>query len=79
MLRVSGAITDEGFSGARVRDTRDKNRYTKQGAEFLASTVRTATGSAPASVPFYNGQPWFLPMVYSWYGLQDHINEWRHG
>lgn len=49
MLRVSGAITDEGFSGSRVRDTRDKNRYTKQGAEFLASTVRTATGSAPAS------------------------------
>jgi glycine/D-amino acid oxidase-like deaminating enzyme len=37
------------------------------------------TGSAPASLPFYNGQPWFLPMVYTWYGLQDHINEWRHG
>ena len=37
------------------------------------------TADAPPSLPFYNGHPWFLPMVYSWYGLQDRLNEWRHG
>jgi hypothetical protein len=43
MLRVSGAITDEGFSGSRVRDTENKNRFTRDGADFLSSAIRTAS------------------------------------
>ena len=42
MLRVSGAISDEGFSGSRVRDTENNNRFTKEGAERLVSSLRTA-------------------------------------
>ena len=43
MLIVSGGISDEGFSGSRVRDTEDKNRFTKEGAESLINSVREAT------------------------------------
>ena len=43
MLRVSGGISDEGFSGSRVRDTEDKNRFTKEGADFLVDAIKKAT------------------------------------
>lgn len=43
MLRVSGGISDEGFSGSRVRDTGNQNRFTRQGADFLSSAIRTAS------------------------------------
>lgn len=43
MLRVSGGITDEGFSGSRVRDTGNQNRFTREGADFLSSAIRTAS------------------------------------
>ena len=25
----------------------------------------------PATIPLYNGTPWFMPAVFAWYGLQD--------
>jgi len=43
MLRVSGGISDEGFSGSRVRDTENQNRFTRDGANFLSSAIRTAS------------------------------------
>ena len=43
MLRVSGGISDEGFSGSRVRDTDNKNRFTREGADFLVDTIKKAT------------------------------------
>ncbi|MEO5737182.1 MAG: FAD-binding oxidoreductase, partial [Variovorax sp.] len=32
----------------------------------------------PAAVPFYRGNPWFMPAVIQGYGLQDRIAWWRH-
>lgn len=29
----------------------------------------------PASVPFYNGTPWFLPGVFAWLTFQDRVNQ----
>ena len=49
MLRVSGAITAEGFSGSRVRDTENKNRFTRDGADFLSSAIRTASQPVKSS------------------------------
>jgi len=43
MLRVSGGISDEGFNGSRVRDTEDKTRFTKEGADFLVDAIKKAT------------------------------------
>jgi glycine/D-amino acid oxidase-like deaminating enzyme len=37
------------------------------------------SGDITSAVPLYDGHPWFMPFVYSWYGLKDQINEWRHG
>ncbi|MDZ4309628.1 MAG: FAD-dependent oxidoreductase [Cypionkella sp.] len=31
----------------------------------------------PAAVPFYNGNPWFMPAVIKGYGLQDKIAWWK--
>lgn len=31
----------------------------------------------PAAVPFYNGNPWFMPAVIKGYGLQDRIAWWK--
>lgn len=31
----------------------------------------------PASIPFYRGDPWFLPAIIKGYGLQDKIAWWR--
>ena len=42
MLRVSGAITDEEFSGSRVRDTENKNRFSREGADFLVDALKKA-------------------------------------
>jgi hypothetical protein len=42
MLRISGGISDEGFSGSRVRDTEDKNRFSKEGADFLKDALAKA-------------------------------------
>ena len=33
----------------------------------------------PKALPFYDGTPWFLPLVYGWYNLQDRLNQWRQG
>ena len=48
MLRVSGGITDEGFSGARVRDTENRMRFSKEGAEFLSTSIRGAIQASSA-------------------------------
>jgi glycine/D-amino acid oxidase-like deaminating enzyme len=29
------------------------------------------------TMPFYDGRPWFMPIVGSWYGLQDRRDGWR--
>lgn len=29
--------------------------------------------------PLYNGYPWFLPFVISWYGIKDKLGRGRHG
>jgi glycine/D-amino acid oxidase-like deaminating enzyme len=31
----------------------------------------------PAAVPFYRGNPWFMPAVIKGYGMQDRIAWWR--
>lgn len=31
----------------------------------------------PAAVPFYNGNPWFMPAVIKGYGVQDRIAWWK--
>jgi hypothetical protein len=31
----------------------------------------------PASIPFYRGDPWFLPAIIKGYALQDKIAWWR--
>lgn len=42
MLRISGGISDEDFNGSRVRDTEDKNRFSKEGADFLKDALAKA-------------------------------------
>ena len=42
MLRISGGISDENFNGSRVRDTEDKNRFSKEGADFLKDALAKA-------------------------------------
>ena len=33
----------------------------------------------PKALPLYDGEAWFLLLIYDWYGLQDCINQWRQG
>ena len=42
MLRITGGISDEDFNGSRVRDTEDKNRFSKGGADFLKDALAKA-------------------------------------
>jgi hypothetical protein len=43
MLKFTGRnIGDEGFSGANVIDTENKNRFSKEGAQFIAETIKKA-------------------------------------
>jgi hypothetical protein len=42
MLRISGGISDKDFNGSRVRDTEDKNRFSKEGADFLKDALAKA-------------------------------------
>ena len=38
-------------------------------------TTSSAYGAEPLPTrPFYNGNPWFLPAVGSWYQLRDHLD-----
>ena len=32
---------------------------------------------APAAIPFYNGTPWFMPIVFAWYATKDRLRHPR--
>ena len=35
-------------------------------------------GPPPPAIPLYDGNPWFMSFVNSWYGVKDRVNEWGY-
>jgi glycine/D-amino acid oxidase-like deaminating enzyme len=46
---------------------------------MLGGDVRTsAFARLPLpTMPFYDGRPWFMPLVGNWYRLRDRLDGWR--
>ena len=69
-----GVIYATGFCGSGVVWARwmgQKAAYTILEQE----EAETAIGSQPfRAIPFYNGKPWFLPVMMNWYKIKDRFS-----
>lgn len=69
-----GIIYATGFCGSGVVWARwmgQKAAYTIMGKDEAESAI----GSQPfRAIPFYNGKPWFLPVMMNWYKIKDRFS-----
>lgn len=68
-----------GYAGSGTVWARWLGRKAAEECLGLTNNPSVFSGAPPQSVPLYDGDPWFMPFVTSYYAARDFANEWRFG
>ena len=68
-----------GYGGSGTVWARWCGKKVAEQALGTANKASVFTGPPPASVPLYDGHPWFMPIINGYYYVCDVLNQWRRG
>lgn len=68
-----------GYAGSGTVWARWLGRKAAEECLGMTNSPSVFSGEPPEAIPFYDGNPWFMPLVNSWYASRDLLNEWRFG
>ena len=83
VFEVDGIVYAGGYGGSGTVWARWLGKKAAQMAlgQDNAPSIFTSLhhGAPPPKIPFYDGEPWFLPLVNTRYALQDRMNQMQFG
>lgn len=68
-----------GYAGSGTVWARWLGRKAAEEALGMTNRPSVFSGPPPETVPFYDGDPWFMPVINTYFASRDLINEWRFG
>ena len=68
-----------GYAGSGTIWARWLGRKAAEESLGLTNNPSVFSGAPPETIPFYDGNPWFMPLVTSYFAARDLANEWRFG
>ena len=68
-----------GYAGSGTVWARWLGRKAAEECLGMTNSPSVFSGPPPETIPFYDGDPWFMPLVTGYYASRDMLNEWRFG
>ena len=68
-----------GYAGSGTVWARWLGRKAAEECLGMTNNPSVFSGPPPETIPFYDGDPWFMPLVSGYYASRDIVNEWRFG
>lgn len=76
MFQHEGVFYTAGYQGSGTVWARWLGKKCAEQALGISNSKSVFYDRPPSAVPFYDGNPWFMPFVNGYFRVRDNINEW---